>query len=185
MIIAILSHDMKKSMEDPRTNNIIQHSYHMSTLCIIYSLQSRLDTDHQPNIYKDRYSVLGTLLSFFVLTQYKVFLSLYHLSLSYNSNQIRDQRKQILVLDNHCVEISMVLYQLRKAILLLNKEDQHSYEKLRSIYSSSIEILSNKYIQLQLFCRRQGMYIEYLRLSTRDQFNSVVRKCIKIFLDKD
>ena len=63
------------------------------------------------------------------------------------NNQFINQQEQVFILDSHYVESSIVLYQLEKTILFLDKEDQHSYRRPEILYLLHVKILSDKCIQ--------------------------------------
>ena len=54
----------------------------------------------------------------------------------------------MLVLDSYCIKYPVVLYQLKRAILFLDKKDWCCHGGLGRLYLSCAEVFSDKYIQL-------------------------------------
>lgn len=65
-------------------------------------------------------------------------------------NKLWNEQKQILVLDSHRVEYIVVLNQLERAILLLDKKDRYYYRQLKGVDVTSFEIFWEKDIELCL-----------------------------------
>jgi len=120
-------------LESSQTISLIKEHYQRlkkSTVCMKYSLPfiSGLDSD----IVKTPANIqFGKVLCFLKL-----------------SNKLRDQEKWVLVLDSHCIEVPIILHQLERTVLFLDKKHQHSYRKFKRVYPSSAEIFREEDIKL-------------------------------------
>ena len=65
----------------------------------------------------------------------------------------RDQGEWVLVLDGHCIEVSIIIHQLERTVLFLDEKHWCNYKRFGGIYLSSAEIFRKEGIKLQLLFR--------------------------------
>jgi hypothetical protein len=74
-------------------------------------------------------------------------------------DEFRDEGWGVLIFDCEGVQRSVVLYEVKSAILLLDKEDQRCHGRFRGAYSATTEIFVDEHVHFGLFIGGEGVHL--------------------------
>ena len=90
------------------------------------------------------------------------------------SYKFRDQGQGLFVLHHHRVQGPIVLYQLERAILLLDQKHWSSYRQLEQVNLSSIQVLLQEYVQLLLLNQGKKVNLGRFGLKTQEELYYII-----------